>query len=449
MTRNSRIIWSEGMFLRPQHFQQHDRHLAFRELARSRALIGYDWGLTSLRVDESALAMGKFGLLEASGLLPDGTPFRIPSEEIAPAPIDISADTRDGMVYLCATISRPGLLESDVEAPQTSLPLRYTAAEVSVADSNARDSRTAQLTLGQLNLRLQLDGSDIEDAVARIGIARVTERRQDGTVVLDKHYIPPMLKASASPILQGFLRELVGLLAQRGAAIAARMGQPGGRSVSDVTDFLMLKTINEFEPQVRHLEKQSVLHPERLYVFLLSLAGALDSFRDTRRCNDFPAYDHDNLRVCFGAVIEDIRQSLSMVLEQNAIQIPLQDRQYGVRVGVINDANLIRTANFILAVNAQIPQDTLRARFPTQVKIGPVEKIRDLVNFHLPGVTISPMPVAPRALPYRSGFSYFELNAKGNELWAQLQSNNGAVALHVAGDFPGLELEFWAVRVMQ
>lgn len=27
MSWNNRVVWSEGMFLRPQHFQQHDRYL--------------------------------------------------------------------------------------------------------------------------------------------------------------------------------------------------------------------------------------------------------------------------------------------------------------------------------------------------------------------------------------------------------------------------------------
>jgi type VI secretion system protein ImpJ len=82
---------------------------------------------------------------------------------------------------------------------------------------------------------------------------------------------------------------------------------------------------------------------------------------------------------------------------------------------------------------------------PTQVKIGTVERIRDLVNLQLPGVGIRPLPVAPRQIPFHAGFTYFELETRGNEMWKQLESSGG-LAMHVAGDFPGLEIEFWAVR---
>jgi type VI secretion system protein ImpJ len=132
-------------------------------------------------------------------------------------------------------------------------------------------------------------------------------------------------------------------------------------------------------------------------------------------------------------------------MEQTAIPIELQDRAYGVRVALIPDVGLQRNATFVLAVSAQLPGDALRARFPTQVKIGPVERIRDLVNLQLPGVGLRPLPVAPRQIPYHAGFSYFELETRNNELWKQLESSGG-LAMHIAGEFPGIELEFWAIR---
>ena len=104
-----------------------------------------------------------------------------------------------------------------------------------------------------------------------------------------------------------------------------------------------------------------------------------------------------------------------------------------------------RDATFELAVQSQMPSEALRARFPTQVKIGPVERIRDLVNLALPGVTLMPMPVAPRQIPFHTGATYFELETRNSDLWRQLEQSGG-MAMHIAGDFPGLELAFWAIR---
>jgi type VI secretion system protein ImpJ len=207
----------------------------------------------------------------------------------------------------------------------------------------------------------------------------------------------------------------------------------------------MLQVVNRFEPQFAHLQRLAVLHPERLYDLMLGLAGELSTFREARRPVAYPAYRHDDLAPCFRAVMADLRQSLSMVLEQTAIPIDLQDRKHGVRVAVIADVQLQRSASFVLAVSAQMPDAALRARFPTQVKIGPAERLRDLVQLQLPGITLHALPVAPRQIPFHAGFTYFELETRGNELWKQLETSGG-LAMHIAGDFPGLSLEFWAIR---
>jgi len=62
----------------------------------------------------------------------------------------------------------------------------------------------------------------------------------------------------------------------------------------------------------------------------------------------------------------------------------------------------------------------------------------------LPGVPVTPMPVAPRQIPFHAGFAYFELD-QSHELWSQLQTSGG-IALFVSGEFPGLALELWAIR---
>jgi type VI secretion system protein ImpJ len=73
-----------------------------------------------------------------------------------------------------------------------------------------------------------------------------------------------------------------------------------------------------------------------------------------------------------------------------------------------------------------------------------VERIRQLVNVSMSGIPVAPLPVAPRQIPYHSGFVYFELD-RNNEFWRELQQSGG-FAFHVGGEFPNLEVEFWAIR---
>jgi type VI secretion system protein ImpJ len=52
--------------------------------------------------------------------------------------------------------------------------------------------------------------------------------------------------------------------------------------------------------------------------------------------------------------------------------------------------------------------------------------------------------VAPRQLPYRAGSVYFELE-RASAFWKQLESS-GAIAVHLAGNFPAIEIELWAIK---
>ena len=100
--------------------------------------------------------------------------------------------------------------------------------------------------------------------------------------------------------------------------------------------------------------------------------------------------------------------------------VELTDRGHGVSTAVIVDAELLRSAGFVLAVRSQMPTEQLRQRFPAQTKVGPADRIRDLVNLQLPGITLRSLAVAPRQLPYHSGSHYFEFERQGKHQQQQL-----------------------------
>ena len=197
MTWHNKVVWTEGMFLQPQHFQQHDRFTEYQLRQRLAATLGHAWGFTSVAVDDAALAIGKLSINSAQGVLPDGTAFSIPGNDAAPAAIDIPADARNERVVLALVLQRPGIVESDAEQAAGAMGPRYTVAEVDVGDSNTNVDRDTAIQIGRLNLRLMLE-RDAGEGYATIGVARVVERRADNKLVLDTQYIPPMMHARAT-----------------------------------------------------------------------------------------------------------------------------------------------------------------------------------------------------------------------------------------------------------
>ena len=277
-----------------------------------------------------------------------------------------------------------------------------------------------------------------------IGLARVIEVTADRRGDLDERWIPPSLVCSATTVLSGLLAELAGMLNQRGEALAARMTAPGQAGVAQVADFLLLQSINGWQTVVSHWADAASIHPEAFYTALVQMAGEFATFLESRRPNTYPAYRHDDLQRSYAPVVADLRRALSAVLEQTAIPIPLREARHGVRVGPITDRSILRASNFVLTVQCDMPAETLRRLFPSQVKIGAVEHIRELVNVALPCIAVRPLPVAPRHLPFYSGATFFELD-RGSPHWAQMQ-NSGGFAIFLAGEFPNIRLELWAIR---
>jgi type VI secretion system protein ImpJ len=397
-----------------------------------------------MEVDRAALELGKIQLLSGHGIFGDGTPFDFPHEDPPPPAYDVPPDLKDEVIVLALPLKRPGTEEIVLNGSGDESLARYTLGETELRDATSASSETAVVQLGRLRLRL-MRSRDLNDAYTTLGVVQVIERRANNQISVSKTYIPPRLHTANDTVLNGYVDELHGLLQQRGEAIAARLSQLGRGGVGEIADFLLLQTVNRYEPLFAHLRRHSMLHPERLYSVCLQLAGELGTFTNTNtRPASFGPYEHDALELTFAPIIAELRRGLSMVLEQNAIPIELSDRRYGIKVAVIPDLELLKSANFVFAANAQLPQEILRSRFPTQVKVGPVERIRDLVNLQLPGIALQPLPVAPRQIPFHAGCHYFELERSG-DLWKQLE-RSGGMALHIGGEFPGLELELWAIR---
>lgn len=442
-TWRSKVVWSEGMYLRPQHFQQLERYLEHLVQLRCRAVGGAYWGFFRIELDQEALAIGKLALSMAQGIMPDGTPFHFASRDEAPEALPIPVGTQSALVVLALPLRRAGGEDCIFEERRDSLA-RYGVQVREIADVNSVALGPASLQLGRPRFRLAL-AEELGHDWQALGLVRVQETRGDHQLVLDRLYIPPMLAAAEHEVLRGFMHELHGLLEQRGQLLARRLSQPGRGGVAEIADFLLLGLVNRAQADTWQALQQEQLHPQSLFLQWLRMACDLATYTAReRRPQIWPVYRHDDMQSSFSPLMDELRRSLSTMLEQNAVAIELEERAPRVWVARIPSLELLRNAGFVLAVHAEAPAEVVRSRFPAQVKLGPVEQLHDLVHLHLPGIGVRSLPVAPRQIPYHAGHHYFELDTQ-SELWGQL-SPSGGLALHVAGDLPGLKMACWAIR---
>ena len=444
MTQNNKVVWSEGLFLRPQHLQQQERYLERFVEVGAGALRPYAWGFHELELETDLLAIGKIGIKRARGVFPDGTPFSMPSDDPLPPALDVDPNWRDQTVYLTLPLRSPTQPDSGRPEAASEKLFRYRVREAEVRDASGSMDGLTVLEVGGMSSRL-LPQSQPMEGLSQIPLARIVECRADRRVVLDDTFMPTGQSCQAVPRLVTFLTELLGLLHQRGEALASRVAVTDRGGAAEIADFLLLQVVNRYQPLIAHLASAPIAHPEDLYRIAVAMAGELATFTaPSKRAQAFPPYRHELLRESFDPVIMALRNSLSAVMEQTATPIPLQQRKFGVWVAVVPDLTLLDTAAFVLAAKADMKSEDLRRQLPAQSKIGPVEKIRDLVNLQLPGIAVAPMPVAPRQIPYNSGFLYFEFD-KNSQMWRMLKTSGG-IAFHFGEEFAGLDLQLWAIR---
>lgn len=440
----NKVSWSEGLFLSPQMFQQQERYLEQQAHRRCEPLGPWFWGFQSLAVETSALASGRLELAHARGVWPDGMAFDVPSLAMPPAALRIDTDLvgQEIVLALPAGVAQAQDVRLPDQAPGAT---RHIVFEADLQDvhPSGQGARSVQLLRQTPQL---IPRSALPSGWMSLGVARVAAVHADGSVELDPRMLPPCTAVEASDALVRWLADLQAQLERRATSLAQRLTGEARMQSPDVADFLLLQLLNAYASRLGHLIELGRAAPERVYALLRSLDAELSTYLrgDTRRPIPLPGYTHADPGASFVPLLDDLRDLLHRTLRRGAEPIALRDESHGMRVGTIDPAELQQFSALVVAVGADIEAEALQQQFVTQAKVGPVDRLPELVRLHLPGIVLRPLPVPPRQIPYRSEQVYFQLEAEG-ALWQQLLASGG-IGIHMAVEFPGLSLQLWALR---
>lgn len=444
MRKNDRTLWTEGMFLGPQHFQQHDRFLLDTLSQLARGMGEWAHGLIDLQIDGAALNEGRFALQRARGLFPDGTPFNLPDDGELPAPITVEADCRDTLVSLAIPFADQQ--DKDVAETRSAASFaRYLIDDRLVGDRHSPDSDSEEtvFTAG-LWTRLTL-AEDTQAAFHTIPLARISEKREDDRVVLDERFYPCAMSLQASAPLQAMLRELTALIHQRASDLAGRIGNATASDSSQLSQLLLLQILNRAGPLLRHLGKAQSTHPEALYRDFVQLVGELATLSTTERmAPELTEYLHRDQYRSFAPVIHHLRESLNWIPDSTTESIPVRHVKAGIYTAAIRNPELFQTSRFILAAKSRVAPDELSRRLPRQCTISSKTRLRDLVEAQSRGIALKPVITLPGSIPMYENHVYFDLR-EDDALWQEI-ATSGDLAMHIAGSYSDLQMQLWAVR---
>lgn len=440
MSWYSKVAWIEGLFLRPQHLQQTDRYLEHLVENRVRHATPYPWGFSHIEIDYDLAQQSKFGLRRAVGVMPDGTPFDMPGDSPLPDAIEVPDSTAKQIAWLSLPVQSPNTREVD-EKSAASASRFYVAPETFIDSTSAlRMEQEIDVAYPRLGLELR---KTPRPGYVNLAIAEVTEVN-DKKIIFDPKFVPPVLTTAAHPVVDGWIDRVVGWVENKLEELARYAADPSAGGGLQSVDYFVLQVLNRTIPVLNHVRGSQYIHPERLYLEFLRLAGELATFATPeRRARSYPAYDHDRLEPTFGPVISDIQEFLSLNMSRRAIRLEIIQRGPNAFISPIKDRTLFRNATFVLEVESRRALTEIQAQFPSLFKVGPDTLMQKIVFANLPGVPLVHLPNPPPQIRVISDHVYFMLDRK-SPLWPEFGTAS-SIGMHFAGDWPDLQMELWAI----
>jgi type VI secretion system protein ImpJ len=448
MSRYHKVVWQEGMLLTPHHFQQWDNY--YEDLLNSRlsSLVAYEWGVLDLKINQKSIENGYFTLTRCSAITPDGLLLDIPQTSPTPEARNVEghfpATAESVDVYLAVPSQRTGAPNFQMDGDNGGQMARYLQMVGKAVDETTGDNER-QLAFARGNLKV-LFTDEMGEGFNAIKIAEL-KRTTTGQLTISEDYIPPCLNISSSPWLVDRLGQLVEVLITKSSVLGDQRRQRttslADFTTSEVAAFWLLHTVNSAIPGLAHLFHTRLVHPERLYVELIRLAGGLMTFSNDLHPKSIVRYDHKNLYFTFSQLFDVIRGLLETVIPTRCVPIQLEKKRDTLYVGRVQDDRLLKEAEFFLAVHAQLAESKLIEYVPRLIKIASRDKIDAVVGAGLEGVVLKHTS-AHAAIPIRTGFQYFKLDSFGYDWDLICGSKN--IAVYMPEEFPEVRLEMYAIK---
>lgn len=437
----SRVVWSEGMYLGPQHFQAQGRYFEDSVRFAVSSLWYQPYGLLGYALDEEALRNGTLSLVHARGMFPDGMPFLMPESDSLPAarPIaELFPPTRDRLTALLAIPQHNPNGVNCALSPEANHARFLAETRTFCDETSGSDERPVQV--GRKNIALLLDTEPAEGLVT-LPLARVM-RDGYGHLVFDPEFIPPCLQISASERLMLLLRRLIEILEAKSTSLARTSG--GGEfSQRDIANFWLLHAVNSALAPLRHLWISKRSHPEELFVELSRLGGALCTFALDSHPRTLPVYDHERLSECFDALDRHIRAHLETIVPTNCVSIPLEKVANYFYEGEITDTRCLGRARWVLGIHSGAGEAEVITKAPQLVKICSAKFVGELVKRAIAGLTLTHLPVPPAAISAKLETQYFGVTRSG-PFWDHIVQTR-RVGIYVPGELPDPEIELLVV----
>ena len=328
MSKNyCRPLWKEGMFLAPQHMQQADNYRDQVGSLMNHAQLPYPWGVDALDVDNAALSNFQFVVHHLTALSPSGEPIFFPGN------IEIPSRSFEGvmsdpqqrvLVYVGIPdiqLDGPNLM-SDNSADDTVGRHRYQSMDMELSDENTGLSER-MIQIRKIRGRILFDGEDLQGHQL-LPIARIQPAPSMQGAILDKTYIPPLLRVGAWSSLEDSINNTASQLTALQSNLQRTMGSKGViewcNSARGIELMMKIQAVGQVIINMQQVGHSTDLTPFQAYNELLRTIGSFMPFKGDLALETPPLYNHTQIGETFTTSMEIIRQLCGILDTQGYIR---------------------------------------------------------------------------------------------------------------------------------
>ncbi|MES2150238.1 MAG: type VI secretion system baseplate subunit TssK [Pseudomonadota bacterium] len=441
-------MWSEGLAVGPQQFQQQDLYHERRLQRMASAHNEHFWGVQSLAWSKQDLENNVLRTTALSLIFQDGEIYEAPHSDVLPVDIDLGALPMSEQVVtfyagLPVIKHHGGNLAPRFEYRKDA---RYTSADGETPDLFS-DASAVELVYLKKTVCL-LSEFDSRDAYVSFPVVRLRRLPTSGFEI-DPNFIPPAVTIRAAAGLLGRLQVLMGKMASKIDTLYGMHRETNNTTFEvhsgDISSFWMLNTLSTASASLVNCVRTGKQHPEVLYEKLMALAGGLMTFSNKYAIKDLPKYLHEDPGPAFLALDAIVQDLVDIVISSRFFPMPLKmdEKRTSHFSTRLDPSKVDAKTELYLAINADMAALELVASVPGRFKVASPDHIENIISSSLSGVPLMHMAQVPSAIPVRPNTYYFSIENRGPLYESILKTM--AIVVYAPGAIKSLKLELIAV----
>lgn len=428
------LYWNQGLFLKPQHFQQFGLQATSVANAFSKIRSGADDGITKLSIDENALKSNMLVIEELECILSDGTLLVFPGN-CKISPIKLEASDADALGHISAYIAVSPLLEQSSNLTNGNSEIARYQLNDNVAKKDLFDvQESADVATLNFDARL-LVGEEQRKQHNQLVCIKLAEFAQSGDeFVQDAKFIPQSITVESSKVLQGYIKSLKQSLMGRFEQLESfsSLNNQGGDSSSHNLGMVMaMNTVANYVATFAQYEEISSSRPADVYLSIRQLIAQLSVFSKTisvtgEANNDdhsLIAYSDQNLTECFYRATRLATQLLNELTVDPELLIALVAQGDAKYIAPITSEFIDANNRVYLRLRSSSNLEEQLDDILNYAKLGADGQVDVYLKRSLPGVELSYLSRKPQGVASMKNSYYFVFDRQSFQWQKVVEAN--------------------------